>query len=252
MNKTTEMAKRATELMNQGSTLEEAMVQAMTEFQPKKTGTRTVIADRVAWISGLDKVAELRKAVKVAFAKKSKSKGKPDTEAKYQKEIDAGRARLNELIADVESSDKPYIRALELGEDTSGVLQRYLQTIEVGLEDLVKDLTPGLTAAARKELVQGQPTTIPDRVARDLGELDPEFLELYTSRLGRGDQRVITITKRLNLIDSQLVVPGEEIVEMTQIDETQIDETQIDETQVDETQVDEAPVEKKSKKKKAE
>lgn len=233
------MANRMEELMNAGMNLTEALTQVQSEMPKpvaKATGTRSVIPDRVSWIQELTRIDELRKAIKVAFAKKSKAKDKPDTEAKYQKEIDAGRGRLNELLAEVNMSETPWLKALELGDDVSGVLQLYLIHKETGLEEDVKALTPDMKVTVRKELLANQLTSTPWSVRADLLELGDEFLAQYEARAAKGDQRVLTISKRLNFIESATSVPHPAVAEP--IDETLEEATET----IEETQ-DEAPEE---------
>lgn len=197
---TDEMAKKIEELMTSGKTLTEAL----TEVQPKTTtGTRVVIADRVSWAKGLQFIAEVRKARKIAFAKKSKAKGKPETEAKYQAEIDACNQRLNELLAEVNQATFPYHKAHELGEDIGGVIQVYLDSVEEEINKELEAKTAGLTKKALKEILSATRTDTPARIVIDLGSLSEEHVTEFMGRASRGDQRVLTLVKKLNFLEDQ-------------------------------------------------
>lgn len=204
---TEEMASKMEELMKGGKTLAEALA----EVQPKPTaGTRTVIADRVAWVKTLQSIAEVKHARKVAFAKKSKAKGKEETEAKYKAEIDACNARLNELLAIVNADPYPYRKAVELGEDVGGVIQFYLDSVETDINAELEKKTEKMTKKLLKEVISSQPIDTPTRVIIDLEPLGEEYTKSLMDRAGKGDQRVLTLIKKMNFLESHVSDKKEE------------------------------------------
>jgi hypothetical protein len=86
------LADQVEALMKDGKSMAEALQAVL----PKSTGRAGI--DHVALINSMNNLEELRKAKKTAHAKKSKSKDKPEAAARYQLEIDAATARINELI----------------------------------------------------------------------------------------------------------------------------------------------------------
>lgn len=199
------------ELMDGGMTMEEALAEL--KLAPKaasSTGTRTVIPDRVAHMNGMNSISELRKAIKIAFAKKSKGKDKPESVEKYQKEINAGQKRLNELLAEVNQAADPIAKAIELGEEPSSVVQRILDQYEDAADTGLKAVQEAkkLTNKTVKDLVANFDTSTPVEIHARLSGLGEDYLKVYTDRAGRNDQRILTINKRLNFIAAQ--VPGSE------------------------------------------
>lgn len=187
------------------------MEEALQELglSPKATtgsGSRTVIANRVEWMGTLNNIAELRKAIKIAFAKKSKAKDKPDTFKKYEAEIKAGQTRLNGLLAEVNQAKDPIAKAVELGEEPTGVVQLVLDHYEGIIDKELKELKDSkkLTDKGLKDLVNNMTRDIPEEIKVRLESLGEEYLEVYNSRANRGDQRVLTVNKRLNFVRAQV------------------------------------------------
>lgn len=185
--KTQSQADRIKELMAGGKSLEEALTE-VTQKTPRVT------IDRLAYIKGLNNIQELRIAKKTAYAKKSKAKDKPETLAKYQAEIDLATERLNELIADVNAAEVPWMRALELGETPEGAVQYALSSIEATLDDFFK--TAKGTKAQIKELTRNTPADI---------DFVPEQLKTaFQERLDHMDQRVQVAASKYNLMTAIL------------------------------------------------
>lgn len=178
-----QMAEKVQKYMAEGKTLQEALTLATA-----KTGRQTI--DRVAYIKGLTNLVEIRKTRKTAYAKRSKAKDKPETMAKYQLEIDAASVRLNELLAEVNSAECPWKKALEYGETTDGALQYFINEIETEVSEKIDKL--GLSKAKLKALLQA---TIPDT------EFVPEeLLESYTRRIKNRDQRLCVLSQRVQFL----------------------------------------------------
>jgi hypothetical protein len=201
---TQEMTKKVTELVQGGMSMEEALQKVLDENKPAAGSPRVQMTaeQRVEWIASLNNIAELRKAIKTAFAKKSKARENAETKARYEKEIKAGQARLNELIALINASDDPIAKAIELGEDTSGVIQKVLETYEKGLDEKLKKIQEikGITNKSLKEEFNSVGATTPAVISVKLSGLGAAYLGAYTKRAEAGDQRVLTLNKRLNYL----------------------------------------------------
>lgn len=228
-----EMTKRVEELVQEGMSMAEALQKVIGENTPAPAAPSTRIqmtADgRVSWISSLSNIADLKKAVKIAFAKKSKSKDKPASVARYEDEIKAGQARLNELIALINTAEDPIAKAIELGDEESGIVQRILGVFEAGLDDKLSKIQAAkkLTNKQIKDEVNSTSDAVPVSIVVKLGELGPKYLEIYEGRGKRGDQRIITLNKRLNYLAIEdvkargIVTPApEKVTEEPPVDES--------------------------------
>lgn len=194
---TNEMSKRIEDLMKGGLSLEDALAKVLSE-QP----TTNRIVDRVVWIRSLGNISELRNAIKIAFAKKSKSKDSPAALARYELEIKAGQDRLNELLADVNNCEHRCIRALELGESLEGVTQFWLEDMEARVNRAIEDkiLEKRLQRSAVRKSIGTQSSATPDDLKANLESHHPEMLPIYENRLKRNDQRVATLNKKAALL----------------------------------------------------
>jgi hypothetical protein len=181
--KTQDQAEKIKNLMAEGKTLEEAL--SLTSQKAKKDPI-----DRIAYIQGLNNIAELRKARKTAYAKKSKSKDKPETLARYQQEIDVATDRLNTLISEVTSAEVPWQKALELGETPEGAIQYFLGSIEKESEDYLREA--GIKKSILKTLLQN--TVI------HLEFVPTELAEAFQKRIDSRDQRVRAAAVRYQLM----------------------------------------------------
>lgn len=185
--KTQSQAEKIKALMAGGKSLEEALTE-VTQKTPRVT------IDRLAYIKELNNIQELRIARKTAYAKKSKAKDKPETLAKYQAEIDLATERLNELIADVNAAEIPWMRALELGETPEGAVQYALSAIEATLEDFFK--TAKGTKAQIKELTR--------KTTPNIDFVPEELKAAFQGRLDHLDQRVQVAASKYNLMTAIL------------------------------------------------
>lgn len=181
--KTQDQAEKIKNLMAEGKTLEEAL--SLTSQKAKKDPI-----DRIAYIQGLNNIAELRKARKTAYAKKSKSKEKPETLARYQQEIDVATERLNTLIAEVTSAEIPWQKALELGETQEGAIQYFLGSIEKESEDYLRE------AGIKKSIIK----TLLQNTVIHLEFVPAELTEAFQKRIESRDQRVRAAAVRYQLM----------------------------------------------------
>lgn len=194
------VAERISKMMAEGKTLEEALQVIQSEEQPKST---TKVVDRVAWIADLDNISELRNAIKIAFAKKSKSKDKPEAKEKYEREIKAGQGKLNELLAIIaqETEGVRWIKAMELGESLDGAIQWFIQDRENIVNEQLEELLKGISKAEQHRKVVAMSTETPESFKERLDTVEGA-LDAFERRAVAGDQRVITLIKKVNLEES--------------------------------------------------
>lgn len=182
-----DMAAKIQELLSSGKSLEEAL--AATVPAPK-VGRASV--DRVALIEGLTDISELKRARKIAYAKKSKAKDKPETLAKYQLEIDVATARLNEMIAEINRAETPWKKAIELGENAGGALQYFIADSEIAVDAELDRFIVGQqktpSKADVKKFLNKTKATV---------DFVPETLRpAFNARLANRDQRVDTLARK--------------------------------------------------------
>ncbi len=197
---------RVKELMDAGTTMEEALAKALDEVVKATPVARTAMtADaRIAWISGIQDLQELRRAIKVAFAKKSKADKDPVKVARYNAEIKAGQEQLNTLMAEVNNAQDPMKKAQELNESKSGLVQIYLGIKESKVGDL-KDYRDSkkLTNAELKALILKLDPKTPESVENELRIYGEAVLKTYNERVEHGDQRVIKLNRAIRLLETK-------------------------------------------------
>lgn len=155
-----------------------------------KAKTTRQVVDRIAYIQGLDSITEVRKARKIAYAKKSKSKDKPEAVARYEQEIQTATDKLTQMLQVVNSSETPWKTALEMGETVDGALQLFIQDLEQVVEAEWKERGKGYTKAQVKTFCQSQDIS---QVAKDL--IPEPLQETFNNRLANKDQRLKTLAQ---------------------------------------------------------
>lgn len=188
MMNTTTMASKIQELLTNGMSLEQALADVMKHNPAPK------IVDRVTWISELNNLQELRTAIKIAFAKKSKSKGNPEAIARYEKEIKAGQAKLNELLAQVNGD---YEKALELGESIEGAAHIFLQKLADSVNERL-DKIDNISKAELKRQIQKMNIMFPSKTPENIKSI----LEV---RAKKGDMLVTTTLKKVAWIKTNKI-----------------------------------------------
>lgn len=184
-------AERVKDLMAQGLSLEQALEQVIDEIKQSN-----VIINRVEWIKTLPTIREVRRATHVAHSKKAKA-AKLEKKAWYQEEVDAGNARLNELLIQAESQEDPIEGLIKLGEEPSGILHRWIRTREAELREMIRDLEG--TNKEKRQLVNSQDASTPKSVQEELKRYG--LLDLYQERVDRGDQGVIAINRKVRAVE---------------------------------------------------
>lgn len=181
-------------LIKSGMTQEEALKSLVTEAS-QKTTTSNPRRDQVAYIESLNSIPETRKARKIAYAKISKSKGKPDAIARYQLEIKAADKKLNELITEVENAPEPWKKAMELGEDAKGALTYFINSykdkVDTDLDKKTKSKTRAEVKAALLKLTPSIPSDFPE-ILKDAA----------SERVNNGDMMLVTVFRKVAYLKS--------------------------------------------------
>lgn len=194
---TLELMAKINELTANGMELEAALFQVLTEAETKiqarpQVGTQK--RDHIAYIESLKNLPEIRRVRKVAYAKISKSKGKEEAIARYHKEVDAATAKLNELLAEIDRSETPWLKAKEFGEDKDSQLNYWVRQQEELLEDK-------LEALAKKGLTKAQIKAKVTEAKVDLSVVPEELRATAQDRISRKDMRVQTVIKKMAVVN---------------------------------------------------
>ena len=184
--------------LSQGKSKEEALQMIVAEASKKVSSPRR---DNIQFIQSLTSIPEVRKAKKVAYAKVSKSKDKPEAVARYQLEIQAADKRLNELLSEVNQAKEPWKKAMELGEDAKGAvtyfIQGYKEEIDKKLEKAVGKMTKSEVKAALLKITPTVPADLPE-VLKDVA----------SERVHNQDMMLITIFRKVNFLSSGVKTSG--------------------------------------------
>jgi hypothetical protein len=191
-------AKEIERLLKEGKTTEEALL--LTAHMIPRT---QVIGDRIEYIKNLQSIAAVRKALHGAQAKLSKSLGKPEQETRYREEIAVAKAKLNELLAIVNADPDPLNRALEMGEDPSGLVQRVIEDEEKEINSQLEKVKVAMkwTKKQLKNQINSCSSQIPEQIFDKLSNVSSMVLGIYENRANGGDQRVITLNKKIQLLN---------------------------------------------------
>ncbi len=187
-----QITKKVMDLVNSGKSLEEALNEAL------NSAVTARITDRVAYIESMNTIAEVRQALHVAHAKKSKSKDNPMAVKRYEKEIETAKAKLDMFRKMIEESTDPFKKALELGEEPKTAVQYLLYQLDKEIEAKLLKKFSKLTKKQLKEKVMEQSDKTPKWIHQRLGS--KELIEVYELRRSHNDLRIITLNKKANLI----------------------------------------------------
>lgn len=204
--KTEKMASRIKELMAEGLELDAAINKAVEETATKGSRVQMTPEARQAYLGEMTNLPNLKKAIKVAFAKKSKAGENVELVSRYKEEIKAGQDRLNVIIADINNSSDPIAKAIEYGDEPTGIIQLILAMSEKGLDDQMSEAQKLLDVSNKelKLLTNKASSGIPNVIGEKLIKLGESYLKEYELRLSRNDQRVISLNRRLNFLSNDL------------------------------------------------
>ena len=191
-------AKEIERLLKEGKTTEEALL--LTAHMIPRT---QVIGDRIEYIKNLQSISAVRKALHGAQAKLSKSLGKPEQETRYREEIAVAKDKLNELLAIVNADPDPLNRALEMGEDPSGLVQRVIEDEEKEINSQLEKVKEAMkwTKKQLKNQINSCSSQTPEQIVGKLSNVSSMVLGIYENRANGGDQRVITLNKKIQLLN---------------------------------------------------
>ena len=191
---TLEMMTEINQLVANGMPLEQALQMAFEaglKAQTKVSRSGQPRKDNIAYIESLTNLPEVRRVKKVAYAKKSKSKNNPEAVARYEKEIAAADAKLNELLQLVNSAETPWLKAKELGETVEGQFNYFLLPYEDELNGKADAIAA--KAKATKAQVKAKLLAIKPEVPEDVPE---ELRPAMQTRIDNKDMRVVTVARK--------------------------------------------------------
>ena len=174
----------------EGKTTEEALQMVVASAVKKVPTARK---DNLAYIASLRNIPEVRRVKKIAYAKVSKSKERPEAVARYQEEIKAADEKLNELLSEVNQAKEPWKKAMELGEDAKGAFQYFLTPYKDEIDKAVDKAAAKMTKAEVKAALLAIKPIIPD-------ELPELFKPVATERLNNGDMMLLTIFRKASFL----------------------------------------------------
>lgn len=191
-----QQAERVNKLVAEGMDMTEAIEKVLRENMPV-TGE-----NRLEYIKGLDNLELLEKFKKRAHARKSKMKNNAAAVIRYQAEIDAAAARMEHIRAKISESPSTLQELIKMGAKRSTVIQTWLSNKEKELEPKLKVFKESkkLTNKELKVLQHKQAKELPAVYKKELEDLGQAYLEEVVDRLGRGDQRVIALIQKRNII----------------------------------------------------
>lgn len=151
--------------------------------------------DNLAEIDACNSLRALRKKLQIAIAKKAKSAGRAEAEARYQLEIDACREKLSVFSQSLEGLKGPELiaRLKELDEEDNKIITHYIATKEAEFENWAE----AAGAKIPKPLLREESAAIPEVFVKELGE---ELSEALIARHERSDHRFLAICRKFNFV----------------------------------------------------
>lgn len=143
--------------------------------------------DNIARINGMESIGEVRKALQIAIAKKAKANGKPDTQARYDVEIQTAREKLDALL----SGATTVADLIKLGEDPNKIITSYLKDIETEFTKFCE------TNKVTKRVLKAVPSDVPARFYHDL---PVELHDTLNTRHDKKDFRLWAACRDANLM----------------------------------------------------
>lgn len=166
---------------------------------PKKKGTRKkkekeakekkAPRDNIGRINAMTSIGEVRKALQISIAKKAKAAGKPDTQARYDTEIESAKAKLEELLASASSVGD----LIAMGEEPNKIITHYIKDQEDRYEAWLKANDLKVSKRVQKAVSDD----IADCFFKDLPvELHDKLVERHNKK----DYRLRAACRNANLI----------------------------------------------------
>ncbi len=149
--------------------------------------------DNIAFVQGLKNIESVRKFHQVAVAKKAKSADRPEAIERYQKEIDASKEHLAQLLEEAMNADTPLEKLIELGEEPNKVITAFIKTKEAEFVKWVETNEFKVPKNVLKNIDDGVP-------AEFLNELPLDLAEPVAERHSKSDFRLRAICRKFNFI----------------------------------------------------
>ena len=170
-------------------------------------GRQMTSAQREAWISNLETIAEVRKALKIAAAKKSRTDGAE----RYNVEIKAGNERKNELIAAAEAHEDGKLAGyIAYGEAPEKLLQIYIEEIEATVVAALATYEEKMGKNAIKAIVLGMPNGPNAELVADIetklgAEAVARFIKRGNPGEPTGDLRVRALNQKFTALNEVIL-----------------------------------------------
>jgi uncharacterized protein YoaH (UPF0181 family) len=208
-----EVAVKVMALVATGMDMGEALAKVLAEYEEanKNINTREVVdpMHRTEWISSLSDLQALRNAIKIAFAKKSKTKDSNSSTAsaaiaRYEKEIKAGQMRALEIQCIIDKAADPIAKAIEFNEDDNHLIQIYLGQNEKKQEKVLDGYKAKakITNAELKVLMNKTTAETPEKIINDLKKYRDSLVKTYTER-AKNDQRLIKMNRMVTITEKK-------------------------------------------------
>jgi|ADurb_Cas_03_Slu_FD_contig_31_2994912_length_1286_multi_2_in_0_out_0_1 hypothetical protein len=189
-----EIVAKATELMKEGKTMEEALQAALADALK---GAPKLQGDRLETMSNLRDIQELRKAIKSSNGMKSKMNKNTQAVERYTAQIKAGQSQLKALMDEINSAEDPFAKAIELNADATDLLNMWLKkkNSEVDAMFKARKEEKKLSNDDAKSIRNMMSSETPEAIAKELKAISEAVYEAYQDRLKRNDQWIATINK---------------------------------------------------------
>lgn len=184
----------------ENDTTQEAPIKEKKARKPrkKKETEKKPPRDNIGRIEGMTSISDVRKALQIAIAKKAKAAGKPETQARYELEVECARKKLDTLL-----SENTTISALiAAGEEPNKVITSYIKDQESKFEDWLN--TTGYKVS--KRVMRAFSEDIPESF---FNELPVEIHDALVTRHGKTDYRLWAACRKGNLMNA--VAKGEAV-----------------------------------------
>jgi hypothetical protein len=168
------------------------------EKAPKEPKPRR---DNIGHVIGLNKIDAVRRFLQIAIAKKAKSVGKEEAIIRYDNEIAAARARLEELLAEAGSDVQ---KLIELGEDPNRVISSFIVVKEQEFAAWLEANGYKVGRTALKNISCDLPMSF-------LDELPMALHEVLSTRHTKSDFRLQAVCRATNFLEG---VKSGDIVQM--------------------------------------
>lgn len=145
--------------------------------------------DNIGRINAMTSIGEVRKALQISIAKKAKASGKPETQARYDGEIECAKAKLAELLASATS----VADLIAMGEEPNKIITHYIKEQE-------DRYTAWLETQGFKVSKRVQKAVSDDIAACFFADLPVDLHDQLVARHTKKDYRLRAACRNANLI----------------------------------------------------